>query len=182
MKTTIEKATSLQAQILCLNTLYAHSKEIIKYETDFLSQYAGKKIFKQDDSFMSKIPYQRLKIEKKQITAFGFTWWVDTHYWHKVSYGKYVKTCVSGGGYDKNGVNCNCNYQSQSFDIFNLDEWENLTTPVNADREYLNTPFDETAILTAANEAREAAKVYEQILEKVPYQFRETLYLQRLKY
>jgi len=183
MNTTTNKATSLQAEILCLNTLYAHSKEIINHENAFLAQYVGKKLFKNDGSYLAKIPYQRLHIEKKQITAFGFTWWIDTHYWHSVKYNRYeitVKTCVSGGGADKNGVSHQCNYQQQTFGLFSINDEGTLTGQLEQDREYLNRVYNEAEILAAAKEVEQAAKVYDSVLNKVPYLFRSTLYLQRL--
>ena len=175
-------ATALQTQILCLNMANEAAKNIISYELGQLSRHIGKAIFKVDGSLKTKYEYSRLSLEKVKVNAFGFDFWVDTHYYHRIAYGKYevkVITTVSGGGYDRNGVNKNHYQHSQSFEVFSLNDAGELSAPIAAP-EWLNNQYNETEILQAAAKVEEAAKQYEAVLSKVPYLFRSTLYLQRL--
>ena len=178
----INKATSLQTQILCLNTLYQHSKEIIKNEIDFLLPLIGKDILKVDGSFKAKYEHEK-KQYKYQVKEFGFDYWVNTHYYFSAAYGKLsitVITSVHGGGYDKNGVNANSNQQQQTFDLFSLNNGI-LSDLIETDRNYLDTPYNEAEILAAAEKVKEVAKQYDAVLQTVPYLFRDALYLQRLR-
>lgn len=185
MKTLTEKpvkATTLQTQILCLNTLYAHCKEIIKNEIAFLLPLIGKKVLKVDGSFQAKYEHEKPQFKAK-VSAFNFEFWTDTHYYFKENYGKLsinVVTTVHGGGYDKNGVNCNHSQQTQPFDLFTINDGV-LTELVETDRTFLDTVYDENEILAEAKKTEDAAKVYEAQIEKVPYMFRDTLYLRRLR-
>lgn len=182
LATTPKKATSLQTQILCVNTLYSHSKEIIAKEIDFLTPLIGKDILKVDGSFKAKYEHEKTSYKYK-VNDYGFDFWIDTHYHFKSGYGKLsitVTTSVHGGGYDKNGVNCNSNQQSQTFDLFTLDNGI-LAGIIETDRSYLDTPYNEAEILAAAEKTSEAAKQYDAVLQTVPYLFRDALYLQRLR-
>ena len=181
MTQTQVKATALQTQILCLNTLYAHSKEIIQKEMDFLQPLIGKNILKVDGSFKAKYEHEKPHFKYK-VNEFGFDFWVDTHYWFTCKYGKLgieVSTTVTGGGSDKNGVNANHNQQRQGFDLFAIDKDGNLQ-PLEVNREFLDTVYNEADILAAAEKVKAAAKQYEATLQTVPYLFRQTLCLQRL--
>ncbi len=180
--TTPVKATSLQTQILCVNTLYAHSKEIIQNEISFLLPLIGKDILKVDGSFKAKYEHQK-RIFKYKVNEFGFDFWVDTHYYFTAKYGKLsieVITTVTGGGSDKNGVNANHSQQRQGYDLFVLNNGI-LSAIVETDRSYLDTPYNEADILAAAEKVKEAAKQYDAVLQSVPYLFRDVLYLQRLR-
>jgi hypothetical protein len=176
----INKATALQTQILCLNTLYKHSKEITQNETAFLLPLIGKDILKVDGSFKAKYEHEK-KAFKYNVNEFGFDFWVDTHYYFTAKYGKLsidVITTVSGGGSDKNGVNANHSQQRQCFDLFVLDN--GILADKCADSELLNTVYTESEILVGAEKVKAAAKQYEATLSSVPYLFRQTLRLQRL--
>lgn len=181
MTQTTAKATKLQTQILCVNTLYQHSKEIIAAELTRLTPFIGLGILKTDGSFKKKYEAERLTYKYK-VNQYGFDFWVDTHYYFSAAYGKLsvkVRTTVSGGGYDKHGVNCNNDQQSQSFDLFNIDAAGKLQ-PLEVNREFLDKVYNEAEILAAAANVEAAAKQYEAVLKTVPYLFRSTLYLQRL--
>lgn len=182
--TTTNKATALQTQILCINTMYQHCKMIIDYEVGALKQHIGKAIFKQDGSFKMKYDHARLTIEKQKVNVYGFDFWIDTHYYHNVRYGCYeitVITTVTGGGYDRNGVNCNHSQQRQSFDLFKLDKDGILTGQDEKDISFIDKVYNEADILAAAENVKEAAKQYESAISAVPHYFRDTLYLNRLR-
>lgn len=179
----VQKATPLQAQILAVNTLREHCKQIISYEVEKMQPLIGKDPFKVDGSFKQKYQFPRLVIEKKKISAFGFDWWINTHYYHKLQYGKYeltVITTVSGGGYDKNGVNCNHSQQKQLIDLY---EYENniITKRAAMDLSFLDVVYSEDKILQAAEVVKQKEKEYETALNSIPYYFADTLYIRRLR-
>jgi hypothetical protein len=177
----ILKATALQTQILCYNTLYEHSKQIIAKEVSFLSDFLGKGILKSDGSFKAKYIHDLLRFKEK-VNKFGFDFWVDTHYYFICKYGKLsieVTTTVSGGGYDRSGVNANHSQNRRGFDLFVVDNGI-LLSLFEDNRDFLNVVYDEAEILNAADNVKEAAKEYEKTLKTVPHIFRQSLYLQRL--
>lgn len=181
MKTT-NKATSLQTQIICVNMLHEHAKEFIKREADFLTPLIGQKVFKVSGEFLAKFEHER-PAKKFKINAFGFDYWIDSHYYFVVAYDKltmHVRTCASGGGRDQCGVNAHCNYQNTQIDLFNVIEDTILGEPCKSDSTHLDVVYDERTILEQAEKVKEQAKIYEQTLNRVPYIFRSTLYLNRL--
>lgn len=177
------KATTLQTQILAVNTLHQHCKQIIAAEMAFLFPLIGKSILKVDGSFKAKYEHDK-PIYKYKVNEFSFDFWVNTHYYFRAEYGKLsivVVTSVHGGGYDKNGVNCNSNQQQKTIDLFNISNDGALTELIQEDRGYLDTPFIEADILAAAAKVEEQAKKYEAAMCKVPYLFRDALYIRRLR-
>lgn len=165
----MEKATSLQAKIVSINTLYTHSIKVIEHEINFLSGLVGKNILKVDGSFKQKYEHERLVIEDN-VTEYGYKFFRNTRYWFTADYGKLtinVRTCVSGGGADRNGVNAHCNYETQSFDLFTIKDGA-LIELITADRSYLAQPFDEVTILQAAAKVKEVAAQFEKVLDSVP--------------
>ena len=178
---TTTRATSLQTQILCVNTLYTHSKEIIKNEIALLLPLIGKDILKVDGSFKAKYEHENPGFDYK-INQYGFDFWVNTHYYFTSKYGILsikVTTTVSGGGNDGSGVSVNNNQQKQEFDLFILDNGI-LSALCEVNRDYMDIIFVEVDILAAAEKVKEAAKKYDAILNNVPYLFRNALYLKRL--
>lgn len=175
----LNKATSLQTQILAVNTLYKLSKEIIKKEIEFFTPLIGKDVFKVSGELKAKYKHE-MEQYKYKVNEFNFDFWVNCHYYLTLEYNKLIMKVictVSGGGYDKNGVNCNHSQHTQSFDLFDLDKDYKIISICNVDREYLNTVFNEWEILQQAKKAEEVKKEYQNELSKVPSYFRSTLYL-----
>jgi predicted DNA binding CopG/RHH family protein len=174
-------ATSLQAKILAINTGNEHSEKIINYELSQLSKFIGQNILKVDGSFKAKINHTLHENIKKQISAYGFEWWIHTNYYFSANYSKLtinVKTCISGGGCDKNEVSTHCIYHDNSIDLFKIDGLGNLQP---LEKQYFeNRQFDETQILEAQTKIKEAAKEYEKILSSMPYEFRSVTGCERL--
>lgn len=181
---TQNKATTLQTKILAVNTNYSHAIEIVEYEQKQLQKYLGQNILKIDGSFKAKVNHVKLVIEKKNVPAYGFTFWQDTHYWFTANYGKLsvnVKTCVSGGGYDKNGVNCNCQYENVCIDIFEIDKNGNLQPLTNTTaHNYLKVQYNEADILAKKAEIEKAAIEYEKKYNTMPYIFASITGVKRL--
>ena len=184
MSTTITrtKATTLETKVLAINTLYAHSKKIIEKELSFLTPLIGKKVVKADGSFLAKYEHEKIDFKYK-VNAYEFDFWADTNYYFTLSSGRLelnVRTCVSGGGYDKNGVNCNCQYEKQTFSLFSIDENGVITGLYPENRDFINTVYSVDTLIEQAKKAEEAAKIYESFVKNVPYLFREILRVKRL--
>ncbi len=176
---TINKATTLQTQVLAANLSNEHSKEIILAELEQLKKFVGYSIFKVDGSLKEKYKHD-LKSFDYKINQYGFDFWVRTNAYIKVSYSKIeikIMTTVSGGGYDKNGVNANHSSMNRIFDLCNLDKDGKITDFVEFDFPSLEIVHDVDQILEAAKKVEEAKKVYEQAINGVNYIFRDALYI-----
>jgi hypothetical protein len=179
----LNSATSLQAKILSLNNLNKDAILIFNHEKKQLLPYVGQNILKNDGSFKAKIKLEKLEIQSLKFTAYGFEWHKQTSYYFKNQYGFLsieVTTCINGGGVDRCGVSKHCIYERQTFDLFKIDtdgKLQELETERNI---FQSKDFEELEILENAKKVKEAAKVYEEILNAVPYEFRNVLYLQRL--
>jgi hypothetical protein len=175
------KATSLQAKILAINTNNNHSELILNFEILQLSKYLGQSILKVDGSFKAKINHLKHEEIKGPFVAYGFEWFSHTHYWFTANYNKLsinVKTCVSGGGVDRCGVSSHCIYETNSIDLFVIDGLGNLQ-PLEK-QHFQNRQFDETQILEAQKKIKAAAEEYNKILALMPYEFRSVTFCERL--
>lgn len=175
------EATSLQAKILAVNTVNAHTEQIVNHELSQLNKYIGQNILKVDGSFKAKINHVKIDIEKINITAFGCSWWIESNYYFSASHSRLtlnIRTCVSGGGYDKNGVNKHCIYENNRIDIFNIDNAGKLQAI--EDFSYINAQYNEAEILEAKKAIEKAAEQYRQALKLMPYEFQAVTYCERL--
>jgi hypothetical protein len=177
-------ATPLQAKILAINTINSHAKEIFDYETEQLSKLIGTNPLKVGGEFKAKIDHKYKEIERKKILAYGFEWWQDTHYYFTAKYGYFsinIRTCVSGGGADKNGVNRHCIYEDLCIDLFKINEqgiFEAITEPF---RQFKERPqYEETTLLEIKGEIEKIAEQYRNTANKLPYQFAHVLNVERL--
>jgi hypothetical protein len=179
--TTAANATSLQAKILAVNTANQHTKQIYDFLTGQLKNLIGVNPLKVDGSFKAKHEIEKLHIEKQKISMFGFNWWIDTNYYLTPKYGYLtaeIKTCITGGGQDRNGVNRYCIYEYKNIDIVKIDE--NGIFCEN-DRPREDEPiYNEKEILQQAKEIKEAAEAYRAKANTFPYQFKDVLYIERL--
>lgn len=166
-----------QAEIKCLaiNTLYEYAEKYINHERERLLPFVGLDIFKVDGSFKQK--YDSPKLSDRLQLADGT--FIDAHYWfthYTHGFDIHVKICIHGGKYEDKTYFCE--YQEQSFTLFNKEDNKLLDTPM--DRSWLKKRFDANVLKAIADKIKEAAKVYDAELEKMPYQFRNTFGLKRL--
>ncbi len=177
----MNKATNLQAKILAINTANKHASEIAAYEIEQLRHLIGTNPLKVDGSFKAKIKHEKKQFEKIKISMFGFDWHAHTTYYFTAEYGYFVariKTCVSGGGSDMCGVRNYCIYENNSIDIFKIDKDGNFQ---ESDRPAQEFPqYQESELLSIAKEVKAAAEEYKKVFNKMPYEFRYELNIERL--
>jgi hypothetical protein len=177
------KATDLQTQILCANSLHKHCIDIIAYELNFLTPFIGLNILKVDGSFKAKYDHEKMQGLIYKTVEYGFNYHIDTHYYFTAKYGKLsieVITSASGGGADKNGVCTGHRQMRKNIDLFALDTNGNLQ-PVEIDKSEISNIYNEADILAAANKIKQAAQQYNNVLHSLPYMFRQTLFIQELR-
>lgn len=178
---TQETATSLQAKILAINIVNKTAKEIQEHETKQLSPFIGSNPLKNEGSFKAKIKHEKLNIQSTKFKEFGFEWHTDTSYYLTPKHGYFVaviRTCVTGGGVDRCGVNKFCIYETKEIDLFKIDSEGNFCENTRICDDY--SQYDESELLSIAKEIKQAAEIYSQSLAKMPYQFREVLNIERL--
>ena len=179
----MNKATSLQAKLLAVNTLNTRAEEIINHELEQLKNYIGLNIFKVDGSFKAKYAHEKLEFEPTKIEKFGFNWWERTFYSINVNYNDVsikVHTSVSGGGSDSNGVSCYSVSLDYWADLFFIDKEGRLQIkerPLPTFKQY-----DEQEILAIQAKIKLAEAEYEKLYEQMPYQFAGVTNCKRLTY
>lgn len=175
MTTLATKKTAAEVKALAINTLYEYAEKYINHEKQRLSAFIGLDVFKVDGSFKQK--YDSAKLSDSLKLSDGT--FVSADYWFKhysSTFDICVKICVHGGNYEDKTYFCE--YQEQSFTLFNKVDSKLVATDI--DREWLKNRFDAAKLQAIADKIKEAAKVYDAELEKMPYQFRNTFWLQRL--
>ena len=175
------KATSLQAKIIALNNLNNFTFDIVQHETSELKKYLNQNIFKVDGSFKAKVVHSKLEIKDEKTTLNGYNWNVSIRYYHSIEYGKLnlnITVCTSGGGSDINNVSSHCIYEKSRVSIYNVKD--GVLLPLDCEQYVKQANFDESEILKAAENVRLAAIEYNKVLNSVPYEFRNVLYLERL--
>jgi len=177
MSTLATKKTQAEIKVLAINTLYEYAEKYIAHEKARLSAFIGLDIFKVDGSFKAK--YDAPKLSDKLQLPDGT--WVDAHYWfnsrnHGLDIN--VKVCVNGGSYDDKPATAFCEYQEQSFTLFNKEDGKLVEN--NSDRSFLKKRYNVDEVTAIANEVKEAAKQFKQVADKMPYLFYDTFYLPRL--
>lgn len=169
------KKTSAEIKAMAINTLYEYAEKYFNYERERLLPFVGLDIFKVDGSFKQK--YDSPKLSDRLTLQDGT--FVDAHYWfnhYSTTFDIHVKICIHGGNYEDKTYFCE--YQEQSLTLFDKVDNKLIDTP--KDISWLKNRFDASKMQAIADKIKEAAKVYEAELEKMPYQFRNTFWLQRL--
>lgn len=173
------KKPNTEVKVLAVNTLYEYAEKYYLHEKNRLTPLIGLDIFKVDGSFKAK--YDSPKLSDKLQLDDGT--WVNAHYWfNNLNYGLdlHVKICVNGGSYDVKPVTAFCQYQEQSFTLFNKQDGKLIET--DRDISFLKKRYDVKELQTIANEIKEAAKVYETAYNKMPYLFNDVFDVKRISY
>lgn len=177
------RVTELQAKLLAVNTLNKDAAIILKHELEFIKSLIGTNPLKVDGSFKAKVTHKKIEIKKEKFNAFGFDWWKDTSYWLQKSGSHFVaqiKTCVSGGGSDRNNISSYCIYESKALYLCEIDNaglFKELSYP---EWNTIEPTYNEEDLLNTAKEIQELASKYNNALKKMPSQFMYALNIQRL--
>ncbi len=178
MTTTTQKKSNVEIKVLAVNTLYEYAEKYILHEYNRLKPLIGLDIFKVDGSFKAK--YDAPKLSDKLQLADGT--WVNAHYWfnnNKYGFDIHVKICVNGGSYDVTPTTAFCQYQEQSFTLFEKDE-NGRIKETNTDRQWLKKRYDVAELNAISAEIKQAAKEYEKTYDKMPHLFKDVYYIERL--
>jgi len=173
------KKTPQEVKVLAINTLFEYAEKYYLHEKSRLTPFIGLDIFKVDGSFKQK--YDATKLSDRLKLADGT--FVDAHYWfnhYTNGFDINVKICVNGGSYDVKPVTAFCQYEQQSFTLFNKVDGKLVET--NKDMSFLKKRYDVNELQTIANEIKEAAKVYEAAYNKMPYLFNDVFNVKRISY
>ena len=130
--TNLVKKTQAEIKVLAINTLYEYAEKYINHERQRLTAFIGMDIFKVDGSFKQK--YDSPKLSDKLQMSDGT--WVDAHYWfthYTNSFEIHVKICINGGSYDIKPVTAFCQYEEQTFTLFNKVDGKLIETEKNID-------------------------------------------------
>ena len=172
------KKTSQEIKVLAINTLYEYAEKYYLHEKNRLSKFVGLDIFKVDGSF--KVKYDSPKLSDRLKLQDGT--FVDAHYWfnhYTNGFDINVKICINGGSYDVKPTTAFCQYEQQSFTLFNKENGKLIET--NKDMSFLKKRYDVNDLKIIADEIKQAAKVYESIYDKMPYLFKEVFDIKRLQ-
>ena len=181
MTTTNTSASSLQAKIVSVNTINEHTRIFLEHEKEALKSLIGSNPLKVDGTFKAKISHTKKEIANKKIEMFGQIWHAQSSYYLTPQYGYFVmkvRTCVTGGGADRNGVNKHCNYEDRTIDLIKIDESGIFC---ECDRLPQDLPqYNEGELIAIEREIKAAAEQYRELAEKMPYEFSHTLSIERL--
>jgi hypothetical protein len=180
MNTTISapKKTNVEVKVLAINTLYKYAAIILKHEQEHFNKFLGIDIFKVDGSIKMKYEHEKLSFKGQ----FEDKTCYDVHYWYTKRSSIFditVKVCVNGGSYDVRPSTAFCQYEEMTFTLYDLEN-NNLKECTN-NRNYLSDEFNVDELTAIANDIKQAAKVYEQALNKMPYIFKEVFSIQGLR-
>lgn len=178
-------ATALQTQILAVNLMNDHAKKILNHEKNTFTPFIGKSILKVDGTFKAKYEHEKISFAYK-VNAYGFDFWVDTHYYFESRYGKAnlnIIATVSGGGYDRNGVNVNHTQKRISVSFCDLGKDDStLLGFSDSCTDYLNVIHNERDILFNSDLVQKKAEEYNKLVNLIPSEFIDALHIKRLGY
>lgn len=174
----MKKKTTAEIKCLSINTLHEHAKTFYEYEKAHFAQFIGKNIFKVDGSIKQKFEHESMKAEGQLPDGTFY----NVHYWFECRHGYFdmkIKSCINGGKYDDKTYFCQ--YDDLQLTLFKTNEQGELQ-PIENDLSYLDARYSAEELTKIAKDIEGAAKVYEKELSRMPYQFREIFYLQRLSH
>ena len=177
MNNTIKKS-NIEVKVIALNTLNEYAEKIILHELNHFTKFIGKDVFKVNGTITQK--YENEKLDFKGTLPDGTHY--TAHSW--LSFSRYsglqvtVKICVNGGSYDVHPSTAFCQYEQLTTTLLNTDNGVLLET--NNDFSYLKKRYDIKELIAISKEIENAAKVYEDIYNKMPYQFTDVFYISRL--
>lgn len=169
------KKTALEIKVMAVNLLREYAKQFIAYELEHFNQFIGVDIFKVDGSIKAKYDHEKLTVEKRLPDGT----WLTIHYWFKkynTSLDMQIKLCINGGKHEDNTAFTH--YENLSATMYNLDD--NTLQPADVDRSYLDIRYNEKDLTEQAAKIKAAAEKYRAELDKMPYDFREIFYIERL--
>ena len=174
------KKTNLEITVLAVNQLYQWSKKFIEVETNFYNQFLGVDIFKVDGSIKDK--YKNNFAHSFSEKLKDGTNLSSQYFFKKTSTALCIEVqiCVNGGKYNQPVApdTAFCQYQRMTFDLFEV--VNNCLVSKNVDRSYLNEVFSENKLLKQANKIKQLAEKYRIEYNKLNYQFKDVLYIERL--
>ena len=176
--TTQTKKSSAEVKVIAINELNKWAKVFYEYEKTHFSQFLGVNIFKVDGSIKQKYDHEKQSY-KGRLPDGTF---VNVHYWFTSSYNRFdihVKICVNGGSYDVRPSTAYCQYEETTLTIFKMDD-ESKLIEANTDISHLSTVYNLADLQSIAGEIKEAAKIYESVADKMPWQFKDVFYIERL--
>lgn len=168
---------ALDQKVRAINTFNEYAEKLYNQAKEFFAPLEGTYPFKVDGSLLKK--YSDFKLETYEGKLPNGDHY-NVHGWIKVSYGYVdlnVKLCLHGGSYDDKTYFCI--YEGNSFVICKVENGRLVRR--DTDDPDFSTRYDTKTIEDAAEEVKKYAAMYDEELEKVPYQFRDVLYLQRLR-
>lgn len=175
--TQTRKKSEIEVAVMAYNHLYEWAEKIYNHEREHFSQFIGKDIFKVDGNLKEKYKHDTLSHDERlQDGTFIKIYYhlYNKHGW----FGAEINICISGGSYDVKPTTAFCQYHRLSVTLFDVKEGK-LIDRVN-DIEYLKTRYDLKELTQLADQIKEAAKKYDAIHDKMPYQFTGHFWLQRL--
>lgn len=181
MTPTNTSASSLQAKIVSVNTINEHTNIFIEHEKEALKSLIGSNPLKRDGTFKAKISHTKKELAPQKIEMFGQTWYTQSSYYLVPHYGYFVmkvRTCVTGGGTDRNGVNKYSKYEDRTIELMKIDE-SGVFCECNRVPQDL-PQYNEGELIAIEREIKAAAEQYRELAKKMPYEFSHTLDIERL--
>ena len=176
---TMETPTNFAKLVDAVNFLNEYVPQIVTTVKNQLNSSIGKPIFTVNGAWRKSVNWIYSPI-KKQLANGD---WLSVEYYVQQQYNYVdlrVKICLNGGSYDVKPVTAFTLYQEQSIIIYIVDENGNIVD-FDVDLTPYTKKYTVETIMTQANEAERKAKEYEAAREKVPYRFRDALYLSYLR-
>jgi hypothetical protein len=171
------KKSNAEIKVLAQNILNEYAEIFYNYEKTHFNQFLGIDVFKVDGSIKQKYSHEKMSYTGKLSDGTN----VNASYWFNYRSGYFdihVKICVNGGSYDVTPATAFCCYDETSITLFKTED--NKLQQTDTDIKHLNRRFDAIELQKIANEIQDAAKVYRTATDKMPYQFRDTFYIERL--
>lgn len=171
----MKNLSNVEQKCISINTLYEFAQKTVDVEINHLSQFIGKDVFKNDGRLKERYKGERVSFKGQLLNGVFYN--VDS--WIELSYSKvwlHVKSCVSGGTYDNNTAFCI--YDKLMTQLFSYED--NKLIPVEVDRNYMGVRYNVEDLQKIANEIEIAAKEYKSKYDKMPYQFKDVFWIERL--
>lgn len=175
------KKTNLEVRLLAVNTLNKYAKFILDHEVNHFSKFVGQDILTVNLKLKKKFEHESLPEFSGFMddgTHFSVNYWIE---FTRYSFSIHIKSCVNGGSYEDRTYFCQ--YYEDTFYPFSFDNGLGilkLTGNWNSDR--INAVFNESDLLSMAQEVIELEKMYDKKTANIPYQFREVLNIRKLQY
>lgn len=170
------KKSQIEIKVLSINTLYKYAAIIVKYEREHFSRFIGQNIFKVDGSIKQKYDHEKLTFDgfMEDGTHYNVHYWFNSRY----SFDVKIRVCVNGGSYDVKPSTAFCQYDELNSTLFNLEN--NVLVATERDYSYLETVYNVEELTKTAKEIKLAGEAYRAASDKLPHQFADAFYIERL--